>query len=437
MTFFSLSPALRLRIGVGFVNRFADSMITTFMAIYLALEYSVALAGVLMVAVVSLGVVGMLIGGHVADSRGRRVTLLAGESAVVVTFVVMVFGESSLLASPLVVYLAYVVNKFAASLALPAHDSLIVDITTPEIRKQVYTVNFWAVNLALATGAMLGAVLYDGRFVLMLVIAAVGSAGVVVSTWLWIAETKPETVRTEAAKPPMREFVSGYRQVLRDRTFIQLMVAGTLTLAVEFQLINYVGVRLAADLPEQDLLSLGTWSVRVDGPEMLGVLRAENTILVVIMALFAPVLLRKVSDRIGLYLGTGLFIGGYMVLAVSNTGWLLMVAGFVFTVGELMSVPIKQTLLANLVPDHSRTRYMAVHNLNIRLAQLIAALCITVGSVLPSWGMAGLYAVFGLIIVWQYRLVLRTVTTAGIVNPAPADISADAAEPTREPTEAR
>ena len=406
MNIMRLHPSLRVRIGVGFVNRLVDSMITSFMAVHLALAWGVVAAGVLLIVVVALGVVGMLVGGHVADLHGRRRTLLVAETGAAVTFGVMALADSPVLASALLVYLAYVVNKFAASVALPANDAMIVDLTSPETRKGVYTINFWATNLALAIGALVGAALYS-RFAVVLAVAAGATLAVLATTYFLIAETKPDTDvvrdRPQGVLAVLREFGEGYRLVLRDRTFLRLMVAGTLTLAIEFQLVNHIAVRLATDFPAQQLLS---WAPAVDGVGMIGLLRAENTILVVVLALFSAVLFRGVSDRTGLYLGTALFAGGYAVMAVSTSGWVLMAAGLVFTVGELMSVPVKQALLANLVPDHSRTRYMAVYNLNIRVAQGLAAGCVTLGAVLPAWGMAALYLVLGAVIVRQYRFVL-------------------------------
>jgi DHA1 family multidrug resistance protein B-like MFS transporter len=407
VNFRSLHPTLRVRVGVGFVNRLVDSMITSFMAIHLALAWGVAAAGGLLVVVTALGVVGMLVGGHVADHHGRRRTLLVAETGAAITFAVMAVADSPVLGSAALVYLGYLVNKFAASVALPANDAMIVDLTSPETRKNVYTINFWATNMALALGALLGAVLYSAHFTLVLAMAS--TAGVLVTTYFLIGETKPDTgaerERPRGAGAVLREFGDGYRLVLRDRVFLRLMVAGTLTFAVEFQLVNHIAVRLAAGFPAQSLLPV-PWAPVVDGVGMLGVLRAENTLIIVVLALFSAALFRGMSDRTGLYLGTALFVGGYAVLAVSSTGWLLVVAGAVFTVGELMSVPVKQALLAGLVPDHSRTRYMAVYNLNIRVAQALAAGCITLGAVLPAWAMAVLYLVLGAVIVQQYRVVL-------------------------------
>jgi DHA1 family multidrug resistance protein B-like MFS transporter len=410
-----MNPTLRIRVVVGFVNRLMDSMITSFMAIYLAFTFGIAIAGVLMFAVVSFGVVGMLVGGHISDKRGRRRTLLMAEFATFAMFTLMAAAHSSWWASAVTVYIGFLLNKFAASVALPANDAMIVDVTTPETRKQAYTIVYWATNLALAIGALLGAWLYNGHFTSMLAAAATGTAGIVLTTFFLIQETRPQpSAQAAPATSVLREFVSGYHLVLRDNTFIRFMIAATLTLAIEFQLINYVGIRLARDMPAQNLLT-----VHVDGVEMLGILRAENTILVVVLALFSHMLFRKLSDRCGLYLGTALFACGYMVLAVSNTGWVLMVAGLVFTIGELMNVGVKQALLANMVPDTARTRYMAVYNLNIRVAQMIAALFITLGSVIPPWGIALFYGAFGLIIIQQYRVILaRTAKPEIVANPA-------------------
>ncbi|MFG1864282.1 MFS transporter [Microbispora bryophytorum] len=423
MNLSALHPNLRVRIAVGFLQRLLDSMVMSFMAIYLAFEYGVAVAGVLVVTVMVLGVVGTLAGGHMSDARGRRRTLLLGETGVCLTFALMAVADSPAWHSPAIVYCGYLVNKFAASFAMPANDAMILDVTTPESRKLVYTINYWSINLALAFGALLGGFLYNGHFTLLLTLAAGGTVVIAAATYFLIAETKPEETEPEetergqnergetggAAEPRgsiLRDFANGYRLVLQDRAFGRLLVAATLFMSIELQLINYIGVRLARDLPAQNLLSIGSWSVRVDGVEMLGILRAENTVLVVALALVAHLVLRRVPDRVRMYAGAGLFTAGYMVLAVSDTGWVLLVAALVLTVGELMDVPVRQALLADMVPAASRTRYMAVYNLNIRVALVVASLCITIGSVLPPWGMAALYGVFGLVIIWQYHAIL-------------------------------
>jgi len=87
----------------------------------------------------------------------------------------------------------------------------------------------------------------------------------------------------------------------------------------------------------------------------------------VVLALVVLGTLKRLNDRFRLYVGVGLFTLGTIVMAISNSGWILLAAMLVLTIGELLNVPVQQAMLADLVPERSRTRYMAIFNLNVRL----------------------------------------------------------------------
>lgn len=61
--------------------------------------------------------------------------------------------------------------------------------------------------------------------------------------------------------------------------------------------------------------------------------------------------LKKYHDRLLLIVGSLLFSGGFAVLAYFNLGWILLLGAFIFTIGELIYVPIHQALLASMVKD--------------------------------------------------------------------------------------
>jgi DHA1 family multidrug resistance protein B-like MFS transporter len=390
---------------VMFVQKLIDAMITTFIAIYLAQRLGAGIAGALVLLLAVLGIAAMLIGGQLSDTWGRRPVLIAGELAAFVCFGLMALAHAAGWGA-LAVYLGYVLVKFGTSMAMPANDSMIVDVTTAQDRKFVYTVNYWAVNVALATGAMLGGFLYGSHFGLLPVIAAAGMGGSLLATLLLISETKPQPLPGTPAAPSrpngLSQMIDGYRLVFVDRVFARFLIAATLVMTLEMQMNNYVGVRLADDMPPQSLFGF----YHIDGPRMLGVLKAENTILVVILALFSQALLRRVSDRARLYVGITLFTAGFAVLAVTNSVWLLLLACLVLTLGELLNVPVGQTVLAELVPEQGRPRYMAAYSLNIRVAQALAALAISLGTIVSSWGIAALYVLMGVVVIIQYRAVL-------------------------------
>lgn len=405
MNFFALPRNVRVRMAVMFVQKLTDAMITTFIAIYLAQRLGVGITGVLVLLLAVLAIVAMLLGGHASEGWGRRPVLIAGELAAFVSFGLMALAHAAGWGA-LAVYLSYGLVKFSTSMAMPANDSMIVDVTTTENRKFVYTVNYWAVNVALATGAMLGGFLYESHFGLLLVIAAAAMAGSLLATVLLITETKPRPVAGTPVAPSrpngLSQMIDGYRLVFLDRAFVRLLIAASLVMTLEFQMNNYIGIRLAVDMPTQSLFGFG----HIDGPRMLGVLKAENTVMVVVLALFAHVLLRRVSDRARLYAGIMLFTAGFVVLAVTNSMWVLLLACLVLTIGELLNVPVMQSLPAELVPEQGRTRYMAAYSLHIRVAQSLAAVIISLGAIVNSWGIAALYVLMGVVIIVQYRAVL-------------------------------
>jgi MFS transporter, DHA1 family, multidrug resistance protein B len=416
--FFALHRNVRTRIGLSFVNKLIDAMILTFIAIYLASKVGVTAAGALLLVFAVFAVGGMLVGGHLSEVWGRRPMLIVGDLAGCTFLTLMAIAYYSNW-GPLAVYFSYAMVKFGSNMALPANDATIIDVTPIPDRRYVYTINYWVVNLALGAGALVGGFLYATHFGAVMVASAIGMGGALTVTVLFVAETKPDpAAATGPAKiTGLRRFVDGYRLVLFDSTFRKLIIAATLGLTLEGQMNNYIGIRLSQHLPVQHLFLFGN----VDGVRVLGLLKAENTIFVVIMALFINTLLRKASDRVRLYTGIALFASGFAVLAVSDTIWVLLLACFVLTIGELMNVPVKLALLADLAPEQGRARYMAAYYLNIRFGQVLTALYIILGSVVgPRW-MAGLYLFMGVVIILQYRSILAS-RAASATTPAPVSV---------------
>ncbi|MEV4054885.1 MFS transporter [Amycolatopsis sp. NPDC049688] len=409
--FFALHRNVRLRIGLAFVHKLIDAMILTFIAIYLAAHVGVALAGALILVFAVFAVFGMLTGGHLSERFGRRPVLITGD-VVGTTFLVVMAVAYHAGWGALAVYFSYAIVKFGTNLALPANDATIIDVTPPADRKFVYTVNYWMINLALGTGALLGAFLYSAHFGAVIIGGAVAMAFALTVTVTLVAETKPETPRPPVKLTGLAQFVEGYKVVLADSTFRRLIIAATLILTLEGQLSTAIGIRLSTHFPVQPVFGFGA----VDGVQMLGILKAVNTALVVVFALVVNTLLRRMPDRTRLYAGIALYAGGFAVLAVTNDAWLLLAAVVVLTVGELMNLPVQQALLAELAPEEGRPRYLAAYYLHIRFGQVVNSVLISLSAVLAAQAMAAIYLLFGVVVVLQYRVILAR-------RPAPAEAS--------------
>lgn len=410
MVFRELHPNIRLRIGIGFVQRLLGVMLMPLMTIRLADLYGAATAGALVLTVAVAGILANLLGGHLADVRGRKPLLLAGEAGATVTFVALALAASGWWDSAIAVYLFFLLNIALSQLATPAAEAMIIDVSTPENRTLVYTINYWATNLAFTIGAMLGGFLYRDYFPHLLAGAALLSLATSLVTLWFITESAPEGGSGNERGP--RALLLGYRTVARDRVFHKMFFAAVLITVVEMQIGYYIAVRLAEDFPRQSLLSFGDWALSVDGVSMMGILRAVNAALVVLLILVSGKLLGNLPDRLRLFVGLGMFTAGYMVWAVSNDGRVLLLAAAVLTLGEIASVPVRQTLLANHIPADSRTRYMAVYTFNARAGLMIAALCVTLGAVVPPAVMSVIFGVCGALAALLYHLVLRDAARA-------------------------
>ena len=413
--FMALHRNVRVRIGLAFVHKLIDAMILTFIAIYLASQVGIATTGALILVFAVFAVFGMLLGGHLSEKWGRRPVLIVGDiigTAFLALMTVAYFADWG----PLAVYFSYAIVKFGTNMALPANDSTIIDVTPPEDRKYVYTVNYWVINLALGGGALLGGFLYGSHFGAVILGGAIGMGFALLVTVLLVAETKPAetTVAAPAKLRGWAQFAEGYRVVLVDSTFRRLIIIATLVLTLEGQLSTAIGIRLSNDFGVQHVFPFG----HVDGVQMLGVLKAVNTILVVLLALQVNTLLRRLPDRTRIYAGIPLYVGGFAVLAVTNTAWVLLAAVVVLTIGELMNTPVQQSLLAELAPEQGRPRYMAAYYLHIRFGQVVNSLLISLSAVLSTYGMAGIYLLFGVVILMQYRVILaRRPARAGVQTP--------------------
>jgi DHA1 family multidrug resistance protein B-like MFS transporter len=320
----------------------------------------------------------------------------------------MAVANSAWFVSPWLTYAMFFLNTVLVAIATPASEAIVIDVTTQDTRKYVYGLSYWITNLCIAAGTMVGALLYEHYFFELLASSAAASLITWFVTARFIKESGPAKQLRQAADISFKRIVSSYQGELRDKHFAQYLLVGILMLGLEMQLTGYIGVRLSESFVTQPLLPLSVLDMPVSGVNMLGILRTENTLLVVLFAGLLMRLSQRFSDLTLLCIGTVLFACGYALLSVSGIGWVLLLGTLIFSIGELLYVPVHQALLADLVQDSMRSQYMAVNALRLRGAMLLGALGVTVGALIPPWMMAAAYLLTGCCCLLLYSsLILR------------------------------
>ncbi|WP_237705307.1 MFS transporter [Bacillus coahuilensis] len=161
-------------------------------------------------------------------------------------------------------------------------------------------------------------------------------------------------------------------------------LGGISILAIEFQRNNYISVRLSEEFTAISFPLLGT----IDGVRLISLLTVENTLLIVLLTAVASKWIKGKREEPIMYAGFILFGLGYAYMAFSNNVMGLIVAIFILSIGELLYVPTRQSLLADIVDDSKRGAYMAFNGFVFQIGKLIGAYGIILGESIGGMGMA-------------------------------------------------
>ncbi|PGW55120.1 MDR family MFS transporter [Bacillus thuringiensis] len=373
MGFWSMHRNIKIRIITSFLTRTVSTMIFPFMAIYFSIKLGSAIAGALLLINVIASLVIGLYGGYVGDRLGRKKVMIIGQSIQVISIACMGVANSDYVDSPWLTFIFMLVNSLGSGLMNPATEAMLIDVSTPENRKVMYSINYWAINLSIAIGAIFGGLLFENyRLQLFIVLTLVA-----IMT-LYVMAVYMEEVyvarKTVEKKNVLKDMADSYKVVMKDRAFLIFCAASICTLSLEFQINNYLGVRLQKEFETVQFFFSNGFTFDLTGIRML----------------------KSFNDLKILYVGLFIYTIGFTILGASNSLWILLIAGLFQTVGEMMYVPVRQSIMADMVPNEARGSYMAINGMVFQVAKMNGALGVMLGSFIASWGMSALYFLVGM-----------------------------------------
>lgn len=370
MNFFSFNKTIQIRLILQFITSMATMTVTPYIILYFSTQLGTLVTGFMFIGVIIASMLGSIIGGFAADKLGRRKVILLAELVIFIGFICAAMANSVYFTLPYVTFILFVIIHFFSGTAEPAYQALILDVSSPENRRSIYTYSYWLRNLAISIGALIGAVLFfEYKFYLFLSVALCTFISLSI-TLIYIKDSYQPNYNNRESNDDekkrkstiLKSFFNALLHVIKHKTFTAFVIASSLVISVEEQLTNYIAVRLAKQMNHpQEILSFIPFTV--DGVTLLGILKTENTILVVILTLLITQLLKKWNDRITLLSGLLLYFIGYVIISYSTQPFILIMAMFLASLGEIIHIPAKQAILANLIPDDARGTYMAVYSL--------------------------------------------------------------------------
>ncbi len=334
-----------------FVNRFG-AFVMTFLSIFLGARGIGAGQTALALAVFGMGhVVASLAGGYLADRIGRRNTMgLSLLTTAVFTLMIPLAPNYPCLLG------AVLLTGLTGALYHPAASALVADIVEPGDRVFAWVALRFAINIGWGLGMLVGGLLARHSYMVLFA----GDAATSLAFGLIVLRFLPHGLRTSREQARWSEALP---VIARHGEFVTMLVANFLASLVFAQM----GTTLS-----RHVLATGH-DARVYGSVL-----ALNGFMVAACELFISKWTRATRPRPTMAVGYLLIGLGFALNGLGGGVPLLLGAMAVFTLGEMISLPVNSAYLASLAPAELRGRYMGVMAFTWSLA-------LTVG---PALGLA-------------------------------------------------
>jgi MFS family permease len=332
-----------MMIVVNFVDRLGGSLLFPFFALYITKKFQVGMTevgGLFAIFFIS-GFIGSFPGGALADRFGRKGIIIF--SLIATSFSTLLMGFVNEFQFFLLV--AFISGIFT-DVGGPAYEAVFMDLLPEEKRASGFGIRRVAFNLAIVIGPVIGGFVAARSYLALFIIDAIISAIVALLVFLLIPETKPAAPEGKIQESTSETF-AGYLRVLRDRRFIAFTLVCLLTWLVYMNMNTTLGVYLRDQhgLPESGY----GWLISI------------NAAMVVLLQFPITRRLEKNPPMLMMALGTFFIATGLLLYGFVGSFWLFAVAMAIITIGEMVTIPIANAVVAKFAPEEMRGRYTFVY----------------------------------------------------------------------------
>jgi MFS family permease len=327
-----------------FLNKFG-AFVVPFLTLYLTGQgYSLAAAGLAIGAYGVGHLVASLLGGHLADTIGRRNTIVLSMFSAAGTMMLL----SQARGLPMIIALAALAG-LAGELYRPASSALLADLVPPGQRITAFSTYRLAFNAGWAFGPATAGILAEYGFFWLFV----GDAATSVLYGVIAIFALPQGLRSHQSDGGWKEAVVVLRQ---DKRFHQVLLAAFLVGVIFFQTASTFGVHVT-----QCGFSAATY----------GLIISLNGVLIVLCELPLTMITRRFPAGRVMAVGYAIVGIGFALNGFANTIPALVVCMVIFTLGEMIAMPISSAYVADLAPVHMRGRYMGAQAVTWAMALIM------------------------------------------------------------------
>jgi len=337
----------------SFINKLG-TFVLPYMALYLSQKgFGVREIGFVMASWGVGNLLASIVGGHLADTLGRRLTVVI--SMLSCAFFLVLLAYMNMLWS--IIGFAFLTSLFS-EIYRPAGHALVSDLVSKEDRILVYSILRWAINAGFAVGPTIAGLLSHISYKWIFWFDALTSA-VYGLMALWLL---PKLEQYD--KPPpshlFRAFSSlkaSFRVSFTDLRFVQVFFASLLNAYGFLQTFVTLGL---------DVKSRGLSEV------IFGLVLGLNGVMIIVCELPLTFWVRRQNQKLMMMIGYLLIGIGFGIFSIYPGKSPLFAGMAILTVGEMIALPVGLAYVSNLAPDNMRGRYMGMWGFSWAVAMVIA-----------------------------------------------------------------
>jgi MFS family permease len=375
-----------------FIARFINSMgyfVFPFLTLFLTKNLSLSADKVgIYLMLVELGrISGALLGGKIADCFGRKPVLMGAQVATAVFLFPCAFLGESLLIPKLLIFAA-----FFNGAVHPAIDAILVDVSHPANRKEIFSFIYLGLNLGFGIGSLIAGFLYTNFMQILFLGNVLAILVVTVVIGLYVPETRPEVIISatlnEVKVGPGSDMLNRrkpgriFSALANQPLVFYFFLVSIIFFMVHSQFFFSLPLQIDAIFLEQ-------------GPEYFGIVMSFNCLMVVLMTLPITWLSRHNRPVVNVFWSGLLFAVGFGMLRwISFLAWILL-STFIWTLGEILLRINAGVFIANHSPVELRGRFNSLVTVSGSIGRIVGP---------PLLGL--IIAGFGIRSIWMVVFVL-------------------------------
>lgn len=348
---------IKLRLLSTFIQNIGTVSIFPFMALLLSQNIGAKNAGIVLIIGIFLKIIASLVGGYVSDIlKKQKSTIIFFSFISCLILVLMSFLVSNLNGVYIYIFIIiYILNELIFSFVAPLQNSLTLDYVT-EYNRQKYSIfRYWIINLSIAIGMAIGSLFYNNyKSELFIFVSICLFINILILHFLIFEKSKIHSSFITKSNY-FYNLLYSYKIVLKDKSYLLMLIGYVLIVSGELTLSSYVSVRLSNTF---EAFKFNIFYI--DGVRVYSILLIINTIIVISFSLVIPKVTNNFSQINKIIIGSIFYTLGYTILMSNNSFFILVLFIIIASLGEIIYSPTYHSEKIKLIPKNKKGSYSAL-----------------------------------------------------------------------------